>query len=164
MTSIGATGRSRQHNNNGWVGITPVELPPSIPEGARLDSGISSCGSGNNSPATMFNEVMLPTTPMQMDRFISSPFNTILSTLETSSQPQICPLCGHQLPQFGSWNIPTQSRKISPGSALGAGRVDPFSSLPVKTNSNAHFLVDHCKLKLLLRVSVPVPGIFQDGS
>jgi hypothetical protein len=88
-------------------------------------------------------------TAMQADVFASSPPNISLGTFDTSSERRTCPLCGQLLP-FGYGNLPlTQSSTVNPVSALGAGRVDPFSSLPVKTHPDLHFLVDHCKLKPL---------------
>lgn len=137
---------------------TPFEPLRSSPHGARfgtvpLGPSISTRGSDSDSPAAILNQEMVAMTVMQADRFASCPHNTALSTFDTSSKPRTCPLCGHQLPLFGSGNLPsTQSSTISPISAVGAGRVDPFSSLPIETYPDVHFLVDHCKLKPLARV------------
>lgn len=37
---------------------------------------------------------------------------------------------------------------MSPQTVLGAGRVDPFESFPIKGQAFVHDLVDHCKLSL----------------
>jgi hypothetical protein len=134
---------------------TPFEPLRSSPHGARFGTvpvgpGISTSGSDSDSPAAILNQEMVAMTAMQVDRFASSSPNIALSTFDTSSEPRTCPLCGRQLPLFGSGNLPsTQSSTISPVSALGAGRVDPFSSLPIETYPDVHFLVDHCKLSPL---------------
>jgi hypothetical protein len=44
--------------------------------------------------------------------------------------------------------------RISPLTILGAGRIDPFQSYPIKTQPYMHQLVDHCKLSQFLHLQL----------
>jgi hypothetical protein len=63
---------------------------------------------------------------------------------------------------FSESSLPEDN--ASPVSALGAGCVDPFASLPTATYPDIQFLVHHCKLKPLCAVPVSAVGMFEDGS
>lgn len=43
------------------------------------------------------------------------------------------------------WRVVPFSRSQNPTSQLGAGRVDPFGSFPIRTNSYISQLIDHCE-------------------
>jgi hypothetical protein len=137
------------HNLLTTAALGPSRSSPhsAIFEMATVVSGASNPSSGNDSPASFSSQNTVGVTTMQTDLLISSPTNMIPNNVEASSQPQTCPFCGDQLRLFGSRDIPsTQSRNAgSPVSGIGAGRVDPFSSLPIEINSTMHFLMDHCK-------------------
>jgi hypothetical protein len=63
---------------------------------------------------------------------------------------------------FEDFVTPPDSFSSKPQTILGAGRVDPFSSLPVGSSGSEQELIDHCKLSILesLTESLSMVGYF----